>query len=509
MNFISNTLNSIVSKLTKQQRLAFISALIVGFISHGYGMTHNYIYHDATILDGLGSTFELGRWALGLSGLLNNLVLANYHLPFLNVAVSILFIALAAMVVVDVLLVRSNFLAVVIGSLMVSYPVVTSSFAYNFTAAYYFLALFLAVCAVKVLKDKKDIKLIIISAILIAFSAGFYQAYISVTATLFVSCMLIDLYGGEDFMEEIGKGIRYLASLVLGLALYMVLSKVFMLIFKPYQTSYQGMEEFGKLSIAKFPSKLLEAYMHFFYVKWNGINSSLVMWAFIGLLILLAVITVIKGLLSKEIKAASKLLFILLVFIYPIAVNVVYIMSTSDDYSVHTLMRYATLFVLILPAVFLEKNTSVLAVFGEIILVLISIFYIYVNNTAYLKMNLVQEEMTSYLTVLQSRITSAEYYDDNMPVVFVGQFAIDDMNLTKMTETYPDIQFLGYEYDAIELLNKESWLRYMRIHTGYEPELGELTDDIRYSDEYAEMPNYPDAGSVKVINGRVVVKFYD
>ena len=175
----------------------------------------------------------------------------------------------------------------------------------------------------------------------------------------------------------------------------MALSKVFMLIFKPYQTSYQGMEEFGKLSIAKFPSKLLEAYMHFFYVKWNGINSSLVMWAFIGLLILLAVITVIKGLLSKEIKAASKLLFILLVFIYPIAVNVVYIMSTSDDYSVHTLMRYATLFVLILPAVFLEKNTSVLAVFGEILLVLISIFYIYVNNTAYLKMNLVQQDFSS------------------------------------------------------------------------------------------------------------------
>ena len=509
MNFISDKVKSIVKRLTEQQKYAFFATLILGFVSHGYGMTNNYIYHDATILDGLGSTFELGRWALGLSGKLNDIVLSNYHLPFLNVLVSILFIALSAIVVVDILTIKSNFLAVITGALMVSYPVVTSSFAYNFTAAYYFLALFLAVCSVKTLKDNKGIKIIIISALMIAASAGFYQAYISVSATLFIASLLLDLYGGNDAKETVKNGLRYFSSLVIGLAVYMVISKVFMFIFKPYQTSYQGMEEFGRLNLLKLPSKILEAYLHFFYIKWNGINSSLVMWAFISVLLVAAAIVILKNIIKSEIKAAGKLLFFVLILIIPIAVNIVYIMSTSDNYSVHTLMRYATLFVLIVPAVFLEKDKSFFSFSGEIMLVLITIFYIYTNNTAYIKMNLVQEEMTSYLTVLQSRITEAEYYNDNMPVVFVGQFAIDDMNLTKMTETYPDIQILGYEYNAIDLLNKESWVRYMRIHTGYEPELGELTDDIRYSDEYAGMPNYPDDGSVKVINGRVVVKFYD
>lgn len=527
MDYIVNGIIRIKSKLTINQKIAFFSAIIAGFLAHGYGMANNYIYHDATILDGLGITFGIGRWALGLFGFLNDQVLGNFNLPFINVVISLFFIALSATIVTKILNVNSKFVAAFIGSLMSVYPVVTSSFAYNFTATYYFFALFL-VCMVAMImtkavhdttglsyidkkiasKNKKIIiKALVVSVLLIAVSAGLYQAYLSVLATLFVALLMVDLYKKkEPAIVVFARGVIYVLALMIGLVCYLVINKVAVIIAKPPMIDYQGADDFGKLSIAKIPGRLIQAYIHFFYIKWNGINVSKGMWALVILAIALLAIIVIKNLFISKIDLSSKVLFVILAGVLPIAVNLVYLMSTSESYSVHTLMRYATAFVFIILAVLSEDDRNIITNIGEIVLASVVICYIFADNVAYLKMNLVQEEMNSYFTTLQTRITSCEGFKDDMPIVYDGEFRISDKNLTKLSDTYPEIQFLGYEYNAGDLINKESWKRYMRIHTGFEPTEGELTGDILDSDEYKSMNVYPNSDSVKMINGRVVVK---
>ena len=514
MDYIVTILNKIKTKFTDTRKAAFISAVVAGFLAHGYGMANNYIYHDATILNGLGITFGIGRWALAFSGMLNDLFLGNYNLPFLNVVISILFIALAAMKAVDILEVKRKATAAIIGSLMVAYPVVTSSFAYNFTASYYFFALFLVVWAVEIMKEacateeKYPLKATYISALLFAISAGYYQAYLSVAATLFVTIMMISLYRSDDKVADVFmRGVKYVVSLLAGFALYLVLNKIFMNFSTQSVVSYQGADTLGKLEITKLPRKFIECYLHFFYIKWNGINVTKGMWALVIVAVLAAAIVIAKNFVKKEAPIANKLLFLLLCAILPIAVNLEYLFSTNELYSVHTLMRYATAFVLIIPVVLIESDRNIITNVSEMMVLALVVCYIFVNNVAYLKLNLVQEEMTSYLSVLQARIESTEGYTDETPVIFVGQFGIDDANLTKLTETYPEIQFLGFEYDAQDLLNKESWIRYMRVHSGYEPVIGEMTGDILENEEYYYMTNYPDANSVRFINGRIVVKF--
>lgn len=530
MDYIVNGIIRIKSKLTINQKIAFFSAIVAGFLAHGYGMANNYIYHDATILDGLGITFGIGRWALGLFGFLNDQVLGNFNLPFINVVISLLFIALSSMIVTKILRVNSKFTAAFIGAVMAVYPVVTSSFAYNFTATYYFLALFLVCLSAMIMsgavhdttglsyidkkiasKNKKVlIKALLISMMLIAISAGLYQAYLSVLATLFVALLMVDLYKKkEPAIVVFARGVIYALTMLIGLVCYLVINKIAVIIAKPPMIDYQGADDFGKLSIAKVPGKIIQAYMHFFYIKWNGINVSKAMWGFVIAALGLAVIIILKHLISKDMELSAKCLFVILAAILPIAVNLVYLMSTSDSYSVHTLMRYATAFVLIIPAVLIEDDRNVITNTAEILLAALVICYIFANNAAYLKMNLVQEEMTSYFSVMQARITSTPGFHDEMPIVFVGQFHIEDENMTKLSETYPEIQFLGYEYNAGDLINKESWIRYMRIHNGFEPIINELTDDIVATEEYSSMGCYPNDGSVKNINGRIVVKLSD
>ena len=85
MDYIVDKVKFKIESLNKQQRYAFLSCLIAGFLSHGYALCNNYIYHDATILNGLGTTFGIGRWALGYMGVINDALLGNYHLPFFNI----------------------------------------------------------------------------------------------------------------------------------------------------------------------------------------------------------------------------------------------------------------------------------------------------------------------------------------------------------------------------------------------------------------------------------------
>lgn len=526
MDLLWNKSEGIIKKISVQQKIAFIGALIAGFLSHGYALGNNYIYHDATILNGLGTTFGLGRWALGYVGMIDDLLLGNYNLPFLNVVLSIILIAVSTMVVIDILEVDGKFLSAFIGAVFAVYPVVTSTFAYNFSATFYFIALLLSVVAIKVMKDgvnEKKIKACIVAALLIALSAGFYQAYLSVSVTLALTLVMMELISDKannndneaksgSMISPIVKGIIYAITLIAGLVIYLIINTISNAIMKPPATGYQGAEDMGSMSFAKIPARFIQTYLHFFYIKWNGINKAMCMWLFIIAFIIIAAFVIISGLAKNKVKKANILLFILCLALMPIAVNLVYLMSTSENFSVHTLMRFATVFVLITPAVLMEKmkrDESVPAVIASILLIAITFGYIYSNNIAYLKMNLVQEEMTSFFTVLETRISQVEGYSDETPIIFVGESKIVDNNLYDLNEVYKDTVILGYEYNATDLINKESWKRYMAYHAGFAPDIINVIDapeSILNSEELANLSVYPDADSIAIIDGTIVVK---
>lgn len=520
MDIISNFVINKIKTLTKQQRIAIVSSLVAGFMAHGYAMGNNYIYHDATILNGLGTTFGLGRWALGYLGEINNLMFGNYHLPFLNIVLSLILIAFSSAVVIDALKVSSTFLSAFVGAIFAVYPVVTSTFAYNFSATFYFIALLLSVMSINVIeRDFSNKKNVIIAIILLTLSAGFYQAYLSVAVTLALVIIITDLVKAEKELSQIvRKGVTYVISFIISLILYLIVNKISLVIMKPPATGYQGAENMGALSLAKIPGRFIQTYLHFFYIKWNGINANAFMWLLIIVYLAISAILIIAALAKKKLAGANIALVIAGLIVMPIAVNLVYLMSTDDNYSIHTLMRFATVFIIILPAVLIEilysEETSinqagilrVPVIACSVLLIAITMSYIYTNNVSYIKMNLVQEEMNSFFTVLEARICMVDGFEDEMPVVFYGESMVGDNNLYDMNEMYPDSVILGYEYNALDLINRESWKRYMAYHTGFAPNVIDMPADIAESEEFANLKVYPDADSIQVIKGIIVVK---
>jgi len=508
MDFYIGFIRKIKSQLSRPEKFAFFSALIAGLFSHGYALTNNYIYHDATILNGLGNTFGIGRWFLGIAELVHQKSLGNYQLPFFNVGVSIVLVAIAAIVVTRTLSVKTDFLGVFIGAIMVVYPVVTSCFAYNFTATYYMLSLLLAVYSVCYIKDKNKIKDYVLSAFILSLSVALYQAYFSAAAALSVTIVMKQFLESEDDTKTIVmNGVKHVISLAAGMVMYLVINKTIMTVFNIPALKYMGADNVGGINITAIPKQIAQAYIHFFYLKWNGVNVAVCMWIFIVAFLLIAAITIALKLIKGKMPVINKVLFLLLCLIFPIAVNLVYLMSSSDVFHVHTLMRYATIFVLITPAVLIEDCEKINAKCSACILTIITVCYIYSNNICYLKMNLVEEQLTSYFSVLQSRIYSAEGYYDQMPVVFYGEYDLKDSALVDLREVYPDAQILGYEYDAAKLINEEAWRSYIKIHNGYEPVFMQPSPTIVNSQEFKDMRVYPNDGSIKMIDGAMVVKF--
>ena len=187
---IEDFFRSMKDRLSEQQIFGFVSVLIAGLVAHGYIIFNRISYHDnSACLFNLGGTYESGRWMLGFIYDIQMKTTKLFSVPVFNGILSVLFIAIAAMVLIEMFDVQSKFLSAAIGAIMVVYPVVTSIFSFMFTSWEYQLALLLAILSVKVLTEDSDRKFVftlLISVALCTVSLGIYQAYFSVTIALFL-----------------------------------------------------------------------------------------------------------------------------------------------------------------------------------------------------------------------------------------------------------------------------------------------------------------------------------
>ena len=248
-------------RLSEQQIFGFVSVLIAGLVAHGYIIFNRISYHDnSACLFNLGGTYESGRWMLGFIYDIQMKTTKLFSVPVFNGILSVLFIAIAAMVLIEMFDVQSKFLSAAIGAIMVVYPVVTSIFSFMFTSWEYQLALLLAILSVKVLTEDSDRKFVftlLISVALCTVSLGIYQAYFSVTIALFLIKLFFKLLD-DDFvgvLDYVKTGLTYLLQLGISLVLWAILRKVTMLVKGITAVDYKGMDE--GYDISKFPQVFL------------------------------------------------------------------------------------------------------------------------------------------------------------------------------------------------------------------------------------------------------------
>lgn len=525
MNYIEkieNIIKNKLDKITTEQRYAFVTTFIVGIIAHGFILFNRISYHDnSACLFSLGGTYESGRWMLGIIYDLQMMSTKLFSVPVFNGLLSIFFIAIAAMLVIDIFDIKSKLLSVYIAAIMVAYPVVTAIFSYMFTAWEYLLGMLLSVCAARILVKRRKLVDFFISAFVLSCSLGFYQAFFAVTIVIYLLSLTLNVIkcNVNNICDYIKQGLMYLSNLVCGLVLWEVIRRLSLIIKGINVVDYKGMND--AYDISMFPSKIVLAYTEFFHFRQEKINTLFYLRVFTGIIVIIALVQLLILLIKSHNEIGVKLVSLIGIILLPLGMNVVYILSTSEEYLIDTLMMYGNIFVYIIPIVLMGTLTeynidskfiqkSVLSIIGTqaFVSLVVLIGYVYLDNAAYFKADLTQQAAVAWCTELVANIKGTDGFDDDMEIVFVGWDNLDDGTFAQVDnmEQLEAIQIAKYP-DYRVILETASNMYFLREHIAFGNDKVIIDDGTLANKSIVKsMPTYPNSGGIKVVDDKIIVK---
>lgn len=497
------------------QRAAGITCFCTGYLVHLYAFT-NLIPNS----DGLSRVFDLqqmtvsGRWFLHYASVLNQFT----QMPAAIGLVSIFLLSLAAILIVNLLDIRSRALSGLLGAVMAAFPCLGYTFLYMFTASAYCLAIFLAVLSVW-LAQKGRLHWLA-GVLLLACVMGTYQAYVTVAIGLSMLVVLREVLDRRsEFSGTLRIGLSLVAYLAAGTALYYGILMLTLNVKHLELLSYLGINQASSgYPLAQLPALILDTYKQviaFFFIPGtaNGFSN----WGIAVLnlvLILLAAFFVYHRMERQKIwqEVWRPAVALVLVSLFPLGINFSQIIS---PYSAPTpLMKYA--YVLVYVAVLLAADLSdgirgrmASSLSGAVVATVILLFcFVNTNNLLYTASAQAQRATESYLTRLLTRIEDCPGYQNGMELVVIG--AIPEEHLKSDILSYTQIDHYSVPMHTVAPLNKhiyyyfQDWLN-LPIQEPSEETMRSVSDDP----EFQKMPLYPERGSVRVLDGRVVVRLQE
>ena len=516
LHSVDNKICKTLKELPDAQKAAFFSAVIWGLITHLAVFSAGLMYHDGVNYSGLNATYSSGRWMLGIIDDIGSRFLGIYQLPYLNGFATIFVLAVCAAMITCLLKVRTKLAAVLIGAILVSFPSVASLFAFMFTAPVYSVALLMCVLSVYLVNEKPSLPRILIASVLLCLSLGIYRAYIAFAAPLAMLVVLCDGLRQEkaDVKALLKKGLVFIITLAVGLVLYLLINKLIVAIKDISLTSYQNINQMGQFSLANLWTAVYFAYYYQITCLWHGMVTSGLMIRLTQAVEVLAIILYICSVNRKKENTVGCIFLTVLFLLLPAAFQSIFLVCAKQLTGIHSLMRYGLVFTYIFPIVLIEiasekkperKSRNLLCTVSLFVLLLVPLGFSYKDNSAYLNAATSQKQAVLYYNSLVTRIRDTEGYSDDLPIAYIGR-GIQDSTLGHLP-TYDKIQTFILSLPSTEIINMGSWRSFCTLHLGWEPE---EVSDIKSFEELPEvkaMPCYPDSGSIKVINGAVVVKF--
>ena len=517
-------MNSIHSHNNRTQyKYAVFSTLLFGLVSQGMGMFNKFSNHDDLhyFFTG-GVTFTSGRWMLYWAERLEKLLAGTglFSLPLFNSFIVIFCIAASLCLLIDLFSIRSKIFCVMLAGIMVSIPSVTCLFGYMFTAHYFGISLLLAVLGAYLVLEYEKWYTYAAGILLMTISAGIYQAFIPTMICIFLFRLIQEAYECDTSARQkylIRKTAAALLSGVIFLSLYFLLMNFFLKLYGLQLNDYKGMDSLANVTITDYWKRINFAYREFLTLPHEStfydinIRPGIIPQLYI---ILLVIFLFICGCLVRAKRNNIFLMIYMLICfaLIPLAVNFIFVMT--DPLDGYALMVYgkAIFFVILvwsfenafklLPGKvnFFLKNI-VIFIFSLIIFI-----YCRFDNACYLRMELVQTQMNRFFTTLVTRIQSVEGYDSYAYVSY-----LNDPNpgfFDNSTQELPEFDSIRIPpYYSFETSAQDPvWKEFLRIWCNFAPH---EVDQSYFLDlpEVKAMPHYPNDGSIRMINGTVVVKF--
>ncbi len=317
----------------------------------------------------------------------------------------------------------------------------------------------------------------------------------------------------------------YLSAAVFGLLIYLAVMKFSLRISGLELTEYAGTNTYGITSLYGYYLRIREAYRDFiipdtskeycmFPFHWNGWHVIL-----IGMLLIFLLICIVRFLVGKEYR---KVVFLgIISCLMPAAFQFNMILYGSE--SMHSLHVYHYSLMFICLAVLSEncgKSICIVKkhlmqqpqkILQKVIIVsaytMIFVFgalYIRYDNSCYMSNEIRHRAAVSYFTTLITRIQSIDGYDPSIPIAYIN-------SMEKSTEAdtlYPQHDLIVTNPYCYPIVNSWNWEKFVVYWCGYSPNVIRYSaDEIQQNMEIQKMPQYPSAGSIRMIDGVIVVKF--
>lgn len=515
-----------MKNITKAQwnrmRLILCSTFLWGILAHGMMIFNKFSYHDDAGLFKYGITYSLGRWMLGIMGSVLTWFLGStyYSVPLFYGMFTILFIAGITMVLADLLEIENQWLLIALSGVMVAYPAITSTLGYMFVAPYFLFGAMVGVLGISISCKTQKWYRYMGGLILTGCSVGIYQAYVPVyvSAILFYALKKTAEKNDVEWKAFFQIAVKSVVSCLGFMAVYFAGNQIALTVTGEKLSDYQGINTMGSTSIRGYLYRILVAYREFF-LPTDGTSAN--MYPF-STDVIYKILLVAAGIatLCLLYRCFRKNLFLglqVLAFAVciPFAANFIYFMCAPEQ--VDSMMAYGSvsIFVYIMWVIdsgfpmdvewklSTAKVRRVLMKTCVAFLLILNIMFCRFDNICYLKAEYLQMQTISYLTVLASQIKSTEGFTPNTPVAYVNEYGKYDYTTANIPE-FKEIELIPYAYT--NLLNNYAWKITMKMWCNFDPELADAAD-YEELPEVQEMPAYPADGSIRMIDGVVVVKF--
>ena len=494
--------------------IALVAGLIAGNLTHLY-MIANKITNldDISGIPGVGGGAALGRW---LQPRLHHLF-SVWSAPAINGEMSILFLSLAACLMILLLEIRTEGGAALAAILLVTFPSVTSNMYYMLLAPTFALAVLMSVLGVYLTRHYRFGW--IFGVILQILSMACYQAYFAVAASLYVLLLILMLTDGKKVTEAFWLGVKFLMTLALSMAGYLISVRIV----GEELADYKGLNSIGSFSPVSLLHAFLRCYhrlMQYFITApesyMAGAPALFNRLSVIAAVILIPVIFCQRKLYTERSRAV--IWGILLAALLPFAMSVFYLMAPELDrastvmtfsYVIFDLMILALCERLRLPGEGKARPALRALLIATFLILCCKAYSVYrVANIAYYRSYIAQERTVNYLNRIYARLEEQGDYRYGDRVAILGGF-------------YPDPIIIGrYQMGGEKLIDLEgatledhlflpaNRLQLERVFLGIDSEevTEEERDAIMKKDAFARMPAYPEDGCIQRIDGIWVVK---
>lgn len=499
----------------------FLSVFLFGLLAHAYAF-FNYIPNWDSVISyySAQNTIHLGRCFLTLACGIGS----YYDLSWVNGCLSLCYLAVTTILISELLRIRKKSTLILLSALLVTFPAVTSTFGYLYTADGYMLAMLCMTLAI-FLTIKRRFGFLP-GAFLLMFGFGCYQAYITFAAMLVIVYSLDELLHRDTPLSALAlQWLRALACAVFGYVLYTVVNRILLSMQHATLADYQGVSSLGggfaPLTAAK---QCLIDFAYFFIGPVRRMNFySILNLCMLALLLLGALARIARRrLMSSPARLICALLFALFI---PFVCYAIYFLT--PDVSYHMLMQGGLYFVYVLLLVLYDRTVPAASDSSRntagvdssdrnhtrhgivwqwlcvIVCALIVYNFILTANICYRTQEVSASRSMNEIARLADTIQSDSELQECGFIAVIGARAgsgVISLNLPPDMTGFSDGYIMTHALHYSLLLDRYHGLSFTPVDD-------ETAKRLAENPIVRDMPCYPAEGCVRAVSGTLVIKF--